>query len=61
MIIIILIMITIKMWPPEHVLPPIHHLLHLAALPEQLQGDQAGLVVEVLEARLRIIIIIILW
>ena len=40
------------MWPPEHVLPPIHHLLHLAALPEQLQGDQAGLVVEVLEARL---------
>ena len=37
---------------PEHVLPAVDDLLNLPALPQQLQGHQAGLVVRVLEARL---------
>ena len=37
---------------PQHVLPPVDHLLHLPPLPQQLEGHQARLVVQVLEAGL---------
>ena len=37
---------------PQHVLPPIHHLLNLPPLPQQLESHQARLVVQVLKAGL---------